>query len=148
MPIPPPLFTLRLANDSDTARQDIAAATDALIQSGYEHPRLRVIAAGETLTTETISTLISALRKLREFGGAIELIGETVPVRAAIALNGLLHIFAFPLEDHDSQCKLKIRKHHYPRYGMVASILVLLILLIRFGSYYNPWRNHYDPTFF
>src|ERR1700674_416671 len=92
---------LRFEQDGDSARREIAAAADAAARRGRENPRLRIIAAAESLSTETISTLITALRKLRELGGAIELRGESEGVRAVMALNGLERVFAFPLVPDD-----------------------------------------------
>ncbi len=94
--------TLRLAADDDAARHEIAAAADALASTKRSSPWLRVVAGGETLSAATIAALISALRKLRERGGAIELTGETEAVRAAILLNGLDRVFAFPLVPDDA----------------------------------------------
>ncbi len=93
--------TLRLVDDGDEARRQIAAAADALVHRSPKNPRLRVVAAGESLSAATIGSLISALRKLRELGGAIELQGESEAVRAAIVLNGLERVFAFPLVPDD-----------------------------------------------
>ena len=93
--------TLRLVDDGEEARRQIAAAADALVHRSPKNPRLRVVAAGESLSAATIGSLISALRKLRELGGAIELQGESEAVRAAIVLNGLERVFAFPLVPDD-----------------------------------------------
>jgi hypothetical protein len=93
--------TLRFVEDDDETRREIAAAAEALARRGRENPRLRIVAAGETLSAATISTLISALRKLREMGGAIELTSESEAVQAIILLNGLNRVFAFPLVPDD-----------------------------------------------
>lgn len=93
--------TLRLAADDDAARRAIAVTAETLASAKQSSPWLRVVAAGETLSAATIAALISALRKLRERGGAIELTGETEAVRAAILLNGLDRVFAFPLVPDD-----------------------------------------------
>jgi hypothetical protein len=104
--------TFRFEQDGEPARLGIAAAADGLARRGREHPRLRIIAAAESLSTETISTLITALRKLREQGGAIELQGESEGVRAVMLLNGLERVFAFPLvpDDEDKRSRRLPRK--------------------------------------
>jgi hypothetical protein len=101
MPIEEAVPTLRFEHDGESARREIAVAAESLTRRGRENPRLRIVAGGESLSTETISTLISALRKLRELGGAIELRGESEDVRATIVLNGLDRVFAFPLIPDD-----------------------------------------------
>jgi hypothetical protein len=101
MPFENAIPVLRLVDDGDAAHRQIAAAAEALVRRGPKNPRLRVIAAGDSLSAGTIGSLISALRKLRELGGAIELQGETEAVRAAIVLNGLERVFAFPLVPDD-----------------------------------------------
>jgi hypothetical protein len=111
MPVEEAFSTLRLEQDDDAARREIAAAADALAARGWENPRLRIVAAAESLSTETISVLITALRKLRELGGAIELRGESEGVRAVMLLNGLDRVFAFPLMPDDES----IRPRRLPR---------------------------------
>jgi hypothetical protein len=101
MPVEEAISTLRFDQDGEAPRRDITAAADALVSRGRENPRLRIIAAADSLSTETISTLITALRKLRELGGAIELVGESEGVRAVMLLNGLDRVFAFPLVPDD-----------------------------------------------
>lgn len=97
MPLEEAIPTLRFEQDGDAARREIAAAAENVTSRNRENPRLRVIAAAESLSNETISALITALRKLREQGGAIELLGESEGVRAVMLLNGLDRVFAFPL---------------------------------------------------
>jgi hypothetical protein len=101
MPVEEAISTLRFDQDGEAARREIAGAADALVGRGRENPRLRIVSAADSLSTETISTLITALRKLRELGGAIELQGESDGVRAVMALNGLDRVFAFPLIPDD-----------------------------------------------
>ena len=98
----------------EAARHEIAALVESLARSNRENPRLRVVIAGATLSAETISTLITALRKFRELGGAIELRGESDGVRAVIMLNGLDRVFAFPLlpEDEANQPRRLPRKRN------------------------------------
>jgi len=94
--------TVRFIEDGEEARRQIMEAAEALVRNGREDPRLRVVAGGEVLSTATISALISALRKLRDRGGAIELTAEAEATRAIIRLNGLERVFAFPLVPDDS----------------------------------------------
>jgi hypothetical protein len=89
---------LRLHADDRDARSRIAATVDALLKSEPESPRLTVVLDGDRLPADTISALITGLRKLREVGGAIEAQAATTAVRDALALTGLDHVFAFPLE--------------------------------------------------
>src|SRR5450755_3742722 len=112
MPFEEAIPTLRFDRDGDGARAQIAAAAEKISGRSRENPRLRVIAAGDSLSTETISALITALRKFRELGGAIELLGESEAVRATIVLNGLDRVFAFPLvpDDEPSRSRQTPRK--------------------------------------
>jgi hypothetical protein len=95
------ILTVRFTEDGDDSRRQIAEAADRLSRTGRENPRLRVIAASDGLSVATISTLITALRKLRELGGAIELTAESESAAAVIRLNGLDRVFAFPLVPDD-----------------------------------------------
>src|SRR5664280_753451 len=65
MPVEEAISTLRFDQDGEAARREIAGAADALVGRGRENPRLRIVSAADSLSTETISTLITALRKLR-----------------------------------------------------------------------------------
>lgn len=109
MSLDQPIPTLRLVDDGADARAAIARAADALVQNGRLNPRLRVVVAGEELSTATVSVLISALRKLRERGGAIALSAETEAAGATILLNGLDRVFAFPLLADDEPPRLRRR---------------------------------------
>jgi hypothetical protein len=93
---------LRLHAESTEARSTIAAAVDALLDEGALHPRLQVVLDGERLPASTIAALITGLRRLRERGGAIEVVAVTAAVADALSLNGLHRVFAFPL-DPDAQ---------------------------------------------
>jgi hypothetical protein len=139
--------TRRLVDDGEDARRQIAAAADALAQAKRENPRLRVVADGETLSAATISTLISALRKLRELGGAIELTAEREAVRAVILLNGLDRVFAFPLMPDDDA----VRQPRVPRRprgldGAFRAAAAVLTLLVTLPSFALPARAQETET--
>jgi hypothetical protein len=99
--IEPSIPTVRLSEDGDVARRQIADAAAGLTRAGLMNPRLRVVVGGDALSAPTIATLISALRQLRELGGAIELTAEHETAAAIIRLNGLDRVFAFPLVPED-----------------------------------------------
>jgi hypothetical protein len=124
---------LRLTDDEDAARSAIAAAADSLVRTKVENPRLRVVATGETLSASTIAALISALRRLRERGGAIELTGETESARATILLNGLERVFAFPLVPEEESP----RAHRRGRMGGIfrgaAAAVAFFVALVGFA---------------
>lgn len=84
------------ADDRDAASA-VTAAVDALLAAVATAPRLRVALDGEGLPAETIAALIAGLRRLRERGGAIEIVPRSRAVRDALALTGLNRVFAFPL---------------------------------------------------
>ena len=90
---------LRLHADDQEARSKIAAAVDAVLASTKESPRLTVSLDGARLPAETIAGLVAGLRRMRERGGAIAVVGETQEVRDALTLTGLDRVFAFPLTD-------------------------------------------------
>jgi hypothetical protein len=128
-----PIPSVRFAADGDDARRAIARAADDLARTGRENPRLRVIAGGDELSAPTISVLISALRKLRELGGAIELTGETEAVRAIIVLNGLERVFAFPLVPDEGPSRGTDRPRKRRRFDSpfraAAAVLAFLVAL-------------------
>jgi hypothetical protein len=130
--------TIHFVEDGESARREITAAADALTTTHRENPRLRVVAAGDSLSNATISTLISALRKLRELGGAIELTGESEGVRAAILLNGLDRVFAFPLIPDDgpgrSSRSLRRRGRFDGAFRAAAATLAFLVAPLSFGA--------------
>jgi hypothetical protein len=84
------------AGDSD-ARSKIAAAVDALLERDLANPRLSVALDGERLPADVVAALIAGLRRVREHGGAIEIVPGSAAVRDALALSGLDRVFAFPL---------------------------------------------------
>jgi len=89
---------LRLHSDDGDARLKITAAVDALLATANDAPRLSVVLAGDRLPSDTVSALITGLRRLRERGGAIEVTPADDAVRDGLALTGLNHVFAFPLQ--------------------------------------------------
>lgn len=132
MNIAPPL--LRFVEDGAEARAAIAAAVETLVRAGSQGPRLRVVMAGDSLSTETISTLISGLRKLREMGGAIELTAETEGAQATILLNGLERVFAFPLLPGDDRPAISRRG----RRGVFRSAVAAVLMLVAFAGFGVP----------
>jgi hypothetical protein len=95
---PTPLhFPLRLHAGAADARSKIAAAVDALLERGLPSPRLSVALDGERLPAEVVAGLIAALRRVREHGGAIEIVPGSDAIRVALSLAGLDRVFAFPL---------------------------------------------------
>jgi hypothetical protein len=101
-----------------------------LVRPGSENPRLRVVAGGDTLSAATISVLISALRKLREKGGAIELSGESEAIRATILLYGLDRVFAFPLGDGDAPQSLGVPRKRGPLGRMFRAAAATVAFLV------------------
>jgi hypothetical protein len=91
-----PTFLQLHAADQD-APATIGAAVDAVLAAAPAAPRLRVTLDGERLPAETIAALIAGLRRLRERGGAIEVVPGSRAVRDGLALTGLNRVFAFPL---------------------------------------------------
>ncbi|HEY0393747.1 MAG TPA: STAS domain-containing protein [Candidatus Elarobacter sp.] len=79
------------------ARSELVTAVDALLAADGRSPRLRVALSGDGLPPETIAALVTALRRLRERGGAVEVAPVTPAVRDVLALTGLDRVFAFPL---------------------------------------------------
>jgi hypothetical protein len=88
---------LRLNAHDAAARSELVTAVDALLASDGSSPRLRIVLSGDGLPSETVAALITALRRLRERGGAVEVAPTTPAVRDALALTGLDRVFAFPL---------------------------------------------------
>jgi hypothetical protein len=93
---------LRLNADDPAARSELVAAVDTLLASEKPSPRLSIALSGDGLPSETVAALVTALRRLRERGGAVEVAPGTTAVRDALALNGLDRVFAFPLVPQDA----------------------------------------------
>lgn len=83
--------------DDQAAAAAVTSAVDAALAAAPTAPRLRVKLDGERLPAETIAALIAGLRRLRERGGAIEVVPGSRAVREGLALTGLDRVFAFPL---------------------------------------------------
>jgi hypothetical protein len=90
-------FPFRLHAGDRDARPKNAAAVDALQERGVASPRLSVALSGERLPADVVAALIAGLRRVREHGGAIEIVPETDAIRDALAVAGLDRVFAFPL---------------------------------------------------
>ncbi|HWT07274.1 MAG TPA: STAS domain-containing protein [Xanthomonadales bacterium] len=110
---PTPLhFPLRLHAGDGAARSKIAAAVDALLERDLASPRLSVVLDGERLPADVVAALIAGLRRVREHGGAIEIVPGSDAVRDALALAGLNRVFAFPL----------VPAEHAHRTGLLARL--------------------------
>lgn len=92
---------LRFRADDPNARARIIAAVDAVLDRDGEPPRLRFVLDGDALPSPTIAALVAGLRRVRERGGAIEVLPGTQPIRDALTLTGLNRVFAFPLVPDD-----------------------------------------------
>jgi hypothetical protein len=93
---------IRLNGDDPQAPARVAAAVDALLDRDGAAARLSVALDGERLSAETVAALVTGLRRLRERGGAIEVVAHSDGVRRTLALTGLERVFAFPLEPRDT----------------------------------------------
>lgn len=132
----------RLDADAADAPQRVAALVDALLAANPDHPRLRFLLGGQALPAETIAGLVSGLRRLREVGGAIEVRPDSTAVRDALALTGLEHVFAFPLDPDDAP-----RRRHFGFATRVAAP-ILAVLAIIFAAIPAGARDEHtaDPT--
>jgi hypothetical protein len=84
------------------ARTKVAEAVDALLaEHDADAARLTVVLDGEGLPSETVAGLVTGLRRLRERGGAIEIVPRSAAVRDTLAVTGLERVFAFPLQPHE-----------------------------------------------
>jgi outer membrane lipoprotein-sorting protein len=92
---------LHLHADDQDAAAAVSDAVDAALAATPTAPRLHVTMDGERLPAETMAALIAGLRRLRERGGAIEVVPGSRAVRDALALTGLNRVFAFPLVPSD-----------------------------------------------
>lgn len=91
-------YPLRLhAADAD-ARSKVEAAVADVLAVDWALPRLRVVLEGQPLASETIVALVAGLRRLREHGGAMEVVPVSPLVRDAFAVAGLDRVFAFPID--------------------------------------------------
>lgn len=90
--------SLRLHAASADARQAITAAVDRALASHPARPYLRVTLDGDGIPPEVTASLVTGLRRVREYGGAIEVVPASAAVRDALSLTGLDRVFAFPLD--------------------------------------------------
>jgi hypothetical protein len=133
--------TVRFGADDEEARRALVTAVDSVMGSGGPNPRLRVVAGGETISAATIAALIIALRRLREMGGAIELTGETEGARAAILLNGLDRVFAFPLlPDEPSPSRRDSRGGKRRLDGAFRAAAAVVVFLVGLTAFARPAR--------
>jgi hypothetical protein len=133
----------RLDADAADAPQRVAALVDAVLTANPEQPRLRFLLGGKTLPAETISGLVSGLRRLREVGGAIEVRPDSTAVRDALALTGLEHVFAFPLDPDEDDAP---RRRHFGFAARVAApILAALVIFAAFPAGASD-EHPVDPT--
>jgi hypothetical protein len=94
---------LRLGIDDEEARRAIASAADGLLRRTPRAPRMRVVLTGPVLSAPVMAALIAALRRLREFGGAIVVEAEDERAKAALATSGLDRVFALPIGETDPE---------------------------------------------
>ncbi|MEO7039365.1 MAG: hypothetical protein ABI186_04970 [Candidatus Elarobacter sp.] len=93
--------TLQLHAGEQDAPSRVASAVDAILAAGEDRPSLSVVLDGDLLPVATISALVTGLRRLREFGGALEVRPGSPAVRDALSLTGLDRVFALPLVPED-----------------------------------------------
>jgi len=115
---------LHLHADDDDARSKVAAAVDAVLNEGSDPPRLSIVLAGDHLPDDTISALVTGLRRLRERGGAIEIAPASDAIRDGLSVLGLGNVFAFPLVPAEAP-----RRHGLLARMTAASFAALLAFL-------------------
>jgi hypothetical protein len=116
----------RLDADTPDAPERVAGLVDALLAADTDRPRLRLLLDGAALPAETIAGLVTGLRRLREYGGAIEVRPESEAVRDTLALTGLDRVFAFPLEPDETPR----RPRHFGFTARVAAAAFVGILTL------------------
>lgn len=122
------MTSLRLGAADPGTIPAIEAAADAL--EGKSRPRLSLTLEGEYLPAPLVAALVKALRRLRETGGAIEVIPATVALRDEFALHGLDRVFAFPLRpDAD-----RPRRRRWGPMGATVRIGAALVLALLAGG--------------
>lgn len=90
------LLSLRLSVDDPQARATLAEAAGRLLEATGV-PRLSVTLDGDTLPPAIVAALVATLRRLREVGGALEVVPGNQLLRDALTVHGLDRVFAFPL---------------------------------------------------
>src|SRR5580658_424297 len=118
--------TVRLGSDVEEARPELEAAVAALIAAGTERPHLNVVLIGTELPTELIAILITALRALRERGGAIVLVAEAPAVRTTLSVTGLNRVFTQPLVPGETPAATPRRRLGGAAIASVALLLTAL----------------------
>jgi hypothetical protein len=119
---------LRLYADDGEARSKIEAAVAQALSRRAEAPRLRFVLGGDALPTDTIAALITGLRRLREYGGAIEVAPASQAVRDALILTGLDRVFAFPLVPADEARPRRRRFGGIPKIAAAGFIALLAFI--------------------
>lgn len=133
---------LHLDAQAADAPAAIAQAATAALADRREPPRLRVALDGDALPEPLIGSLIEALRRLRDVGGAIAVVGESSAVRDALRLHGLDRIFAFPLDpDGDG----RPRRRWFP-FVRTAVALAAVVLAGAFGAPATAQPTETDPA--
>lgn len=100
---------LRFRADDVEAGSSIALEVDEILAKRGEGPRLRIILDGDALWTETIAALITGLRRMRERGGAIEVLPGSSALRDALLLTGLNRVFACPMVPGETSSHRAVR---------------------------------------
>jgi hypothetical protein len=90
---------IQLSVSDALARDHVFSAVDATLSESSPTPRLTVRLAGDILPAPIVATLVAGLRRLREVGGSMVVVPESVAIRDALALHGLDRVFAPPLEE-------------------------------------------------
>ena len=120
---------LRLHAQSPEARPAIAEAVDGLLASPSGRPYLSVALDGDSVPDDLVATLVTALRRVREVGGAIEVNPVGAAVRDALSLRGLDRVFAFPLDPEAPPKRPRPRPRGSLR-RLAAGALAALFLLV------------------
>jgi hypothetical protein len=123
----PEEVVLRLSAADDGARTQIAAAVDAALASGRRLPRVTIRLDGEMLPPGIVASLIAGLRRLREIGGSLIVIPESIPMRDALALHGLDLVFAPPLAEEDDDAPRPRPGRWRPARTAVAALAALFL---------------------
>lgn len=117
---------LRLHADDGEARSRIASEIDEILAKPGEDPRLRVILDGDALPIETIAALITGLRRMRERGGAIEVLPGSSALRDTLLLTGLHHVFAFPMVPDETRRRRLVRRLGRMAKSAAAGLIAVL----------------------
>jgi hypothetical protein len=121
------ITSIRLAAEDPGATAAIAAAAASLVSTA--EPRLSISLDGETLPAPLVAALVTALRRLREVGGAVEVVPTTTALRDQFAIHGLSRVFAFPLPPDEGR-----RPHRLGR-DVRAAVRVGAALVLAFCAF-------------